>query len=153
MKNAVTRRIDRYRIREERAVDTAVIKYYRNLLKTGFQNAGSLETPSLLLETIGEGRVCGSAGDYMRLFISITNGRIDRMKYLCTCDPTANVAVETLCNLAKDKSLKEAQAITEDSVLQMIGGSSGDLRSKARGLIDMLNEGLAKYQMRNQSHP
>ena len=127
-------------------MDTAVIKYYRNLLKKGFQNAGSLETPSLLLETIGDGRVCGSAGDYMRLFINITNGRIDRMKYLCTCDPTANVAVEILCNLLKGKRLEETETITEDSFFQAVGSRSESLREKANGLLELLNRGLAQYQ-------
>ena len=131
-------------------MDEAVIKHYRRLLKTGFENAGSVENPSVFLESVGDGRVCGHAGSYMHIFINIVNGRVDRMKYLCTCDPTVNVAVETLCTLAKGKSLDEAQAITEDSLLQIIGSRSEDLRSKARGLLDLMNHGLTQYQMRDQ---
>jgi NifU-like protein involved in Fe-S cluster formation len=129
-------------------VDEAVIKYYRNLLRTGFKHAGSFNNPSVFLESVGEGRVCGRAGDYMRIFITVTNGRIDDIKYLCTCDPTANVAVEILCSLMKDKSLDEVQALTEDSILQAFGTESEDLRKKAKDLLEFLNEGLAKYQVK-----
>ncbi|HYB67005.1 MAG TPA: iron-sulfur cluster assembly scaffold protein [Candidatus Acidoferrales bacterium] len=127
-------------------MDTAVIKYYRSLLKTGFQNAGSLEAPSILLETFGDGRVCGSAGDYMRIFINISDDKIEGIKYLCTCDPAANVAVETICNLTKGKSLTDVQAITEDSVLQAVGTNGENFRDKARALLELLNKGLSQYK-------
>ena len=129
-------------------MDEAVIKYYRKLLKTGFENAGSFDNPSVFLESVGEGRVCGHAGDYMHVFINVVNGRIDGIKYLCNCDPTANVAVEVLCNLAKGKRLDEAQAITEDSMLQTVGTGSEELRNKARGLLELLNQGLTQYQIK-----
>jgi NifU-like protein involved in Fe-S cluster formation len=128
-------------------VDEAVIKYYRKLLRTGFEHAGSLDNPSVSLESVGDGRICGH-GDYMHIFINVANGRIDGIRYLCTCDPAANVAVEILCALAKGKRLEEAQAITEDLFLQAFGTGSEDLRKKAKGLLELLNEGLAKYQIK-----
>ena len=130
-------------------MDEAVIKYYRKLLRTGFQNTGSFDAPSLFLESVGDGRVCGHAGDYMHIYINVINGKIDGIKYLCTCDPTANVAVETLCNLAKGKSIDEVQAITEDSLLQTVGSRGEDLRNKARGLLELLNQGLREFQIEN----
>jgi len=129
-------------------VDEAVIKYYRKLLRTGFEYAGSFDNPSVFLETVGDGRICGRAGDYMHIFIKITNGRIDGIKYLCTCDPTANVAVEILCALAKGKTLEETQAMTEDSLLQTLGTESEDFRKKAKGLLELLNKGLTQYQIK-----
>jgi NifU-like protein involved in Fe-S cluster formation len=128
-------------------VDEAVIKYYRKLLRTGFEHAGSFDNPSVFLESVGDGRICGH-GDYMHIFINITNGTIDSIRYLCTCDPTANVAVEILCALAKGKRLEEAQAITEDSVLQTFGTGSEDLRKKAKALLELLNKGLTQYQIK-----
>ena len=128
-------------------MDEAVIKFYRKLLRAGFGHAGSLDNPSVFLELIGDGRVCG-AGDYLRMFVNVSNGRIDDIKYLCRCDPTANVAVEILCNLAKGKRLDEAQAITEESILQAVGTRSEDLRTKARGLLEFLNNGVTRYQLR-----
>ena len=130
-------------------MDEAVIKYYRKLLRTGFQNTGSFDAPSVFLESVGDGRVCGHAGDYMHIYINVINGKIDGIKYLCTCDPTANVAVEVLCNLAKGKSIDEVQAITEDSLLQTVGSRGEDLRNKARGLLELLNQGLREFQIQN----
>jgi len=123
-------------------VDEAVIKHYRRLLRTGFENAGSFDNPSVFLEAVGDGRVCGHAGDYMHIFINVLNDRIDDMKYLCTCDPAANVAVEMLCTLAKGKRLDEARAITEDSLLQRVGSTSEELRNKTRALLELFNNGL-----------
>ena len=129
-------------------MDQVVIKYYRKLLKTGFQNAGSFDSPSIFLESIGDGRVCGHAGDYMHIFINVIDGRIDDIKYLCTCDPTANVAIEVLCILVKGKRLDEAQAITENSFMQAVGSRGEVLRTKAQGLLELLNRGLTQYQRR-----
>ncbi len=96
-------------------MDEAVIKYYRRLLRTGFEHAGSFDNPSIFLDSVGEGlRFCGRPSDYMHIFINVSNGRIDSIKYLCNCDPAANVAVEILCTLAKGKTLEEVAAMTED---------------------------------------
>ena len=126
-------------------MDEGVIKYYRKLLRTGFEHAGSFDNPSIFLDSAGEGRVCG-AHEYMHIFISVSNGRIDGIKYLCTCDPTANVAVEILCTLLKGKKLEEVEAITEDSFFQAVGSRSEEMREKAKGLLELLNRGLARYQ-------
>jgi NifU-like protein involved in Fe-S cluster formation len=127
-------------------VDEAVVKHYRKLLRSGFEHVGSFDNPSVFLESRGKGGVCGRAADYMHVFISIRDDRIDEIKYLCTCDPTANVAVEILCTLAKGKGLDEVQAITEDALLQTIGTRSEDVRKKAGSLLDLLNRGLNQYQ-------
>jgi NifU-like protein involved in Fe-S cluster formation len=129
-------------------MDEAVIKYYRTLLKTGFENAGSLDNPSIFLDSVGESIVyCGGAlGDYVHLFINVENGTVNTIKYLCVCDPTANVAVEILCNLLKGKTLEEAAAVTEELFLQAVGSRSEDLRKKATGLLELLNRGISRYQ-------
>jgi hypothetical protein len=56
-------------------MDETVIKYYRMLLKTGFKNAGSLDNPSIFLDSIGEGiSICGVVGDYINIFINVRDG-------------------------------------------------------------------------------
>jgi hypothetical protein len=53
-------------------MDAAVIKYYRRLLRTGFEHAGSLENPSIFLDTINENiTVCGNAGNYLHLYLNV----------------------------------------------------------------------------------
>ena len=66
---------------------------YRKLLRTGFEHAGSFENASIFLDTVGEKvRICGSTSDFMQLYINVVNNTIDDIKYMCVCDPTANVA-------------------------------------------------------------
>lgn len=128
-------------------MDEAVIKYYRRLLRDGFEHAGSLQHPSIFLDSIGEGiRVCGRATGHMHIFINVSNKTIDDIKYLCSCDPTANVAVEVLCDLVKGKTLEEAASTPGDSFLQVVGSSSEELREKAKRLLELLNRGLTRYQ-------
>jgi NifU-like protein involved in Fe-S cluster formation len=74
------------------------------------------------------------------------NDTVEDIKYLCMCDPTANVAVEILCSLVKGKTFEEVELITEDSFTGVIGGNSEDLLKRAKGLLDLLNIGIQRYQ-------
>ena len=130
-------------------MDELIIKYYRNLCKTGFKYAGSLEEPSIFLDTVGERiRICARASQaYLHIYINIRNGIIDDIKYLCTCDPTANVAIEVFCTLVKGKTLREAKTLTEASFSRALGSTEQDFLKKARGIIELLHRGLGHYQI------
>ena len=94
-------------------MDEGVIKYYRRLLRTGFEYAGSIENATIFLDSVTEEIVhCGNVGNYMQLYIHVSDNIIDDIKYTCSCDPAANVAVEILCALVKGKTLEEAAAVT-----------------------------------------
>ena len=89
-------------------MDEAVIKYYRRLLKEEFPNSGAMERPFIFVEAVGEHMInCGNTGNYMQLYLRVIDHRIDDIKYLCSCEPVANVAVEVLCTLVKGKALDE----------------------------------------------
>lgn len=124
-------------------MDQAVIKYYRQLLKTGFRHNGSLEKPSIFLDTVSENiPICGNIGDYLHLYVNISEDLIVEIKYLCTCDPTSNVAIEIFCELVEGKTIEEFKTIREDAFDAYIEPLSDDLRKKARGLIDLLERGI-----------
>jgi NifU-like protein involved in Fe-S cluster formation len=130
-------------------VDEAVIKYYRRLLKTGFEHAGSFENASIFVEAVGEKMIdCGNTGNYMQLYINVVDNRIRDIKYLCSCEPTANVAVEVLCTLVKGKMLDEAAGLTEQAFYQFLGSEGEELRTKVRGVLELLNEGITLYKTR-----
>jgi NifU-like protein involved in Fe-S cluster formation len=127
-------------------MDEAVIKYYRRLLKDDFPNAGALEHPSVFMEAIGTKMIdCGNTGNYMQLYLQVVDRRIADIKYLCACEPVANVAVEVLCTLLKGKTLDEAAGLTEEPFYQFLGCRDEELRKKVRGLLELLNEGIARY--------
>jgi NifU-like protein involved in Fe-S cluster formation len=128
-------------------MDAAVIQTYRRLLKTGFEHAGSLEDPSIFLDTVRQNiPICGYAGDYLQIYIQVRDGVIDDIRYLCNCDPTTNVAVEILCELMKGKPLETAKAITTELFVQALGSRSEDLRKKAEGLLMLLRGGINQYE-------
>jgi NifU-like protein involved in Fe-S cluster formation len=129
-------------------MEEQIIKIYRKLLRNGFDNSGSWENPTIFLDSVGENiPVCGHVGqDYMHLYINIVDGKIDDIKYLCTCDPTANVAVEVLCGLVNGKTLAEVEAINEEAFIRIIGCQGEDLMKRIRGLLKLLNRGLDKYK-------
>lgn len=125
-------------------MDEAVIQCYRRLLKEDFPNAGSIETPSIFVEAIGERMIhCGNTGNYMQLYLRVADNRIADIRYLCACEPVANVAVEVLCTLVKGRTLEEAAALTEEPFYRFLGSRDEELRKKVRGLLELLNEGIA----------
>jgi NifU-like protein involved in Fe-S cluster formation len=126
-------------------MDKAVIKHYRRLLTEDFPNAGALDHPSVFVEAIGEGLIdCGNTGNYMQLYLQVADRRIADIKYLCSCEPVANVAVEALCTLVKGKTLDEAAALTEEPFHRFLGSRDEQLRKKVRGLLRLLNKGIAR---------
>jgi NifU-like protein involved in Fe-S cluster formation len=129
-------------------MDELVVKYYRRLCKTGFEHTGSLENPSIFLDTVGEKiRICSHVSHaYVHIFINVRQGIIEDVKYLCTCDPTANVVVEILCPLIKGKTIKEAEALTEEDFSRALGGGGEEFLKKARGIIELLHRGMTRFK-------
>jgi NifU-like protein involved in Fe-S cluster formation len=128
-------------------MEEAVIKYFRELLKEDFPNAGSFENASIFVEGARQKLIdCGNTGNYMELYFLIEDNRINDIKYLCSCEPTANVAVEVLCTLVKGKTLDEAAGMTEQAFYQFLGSGGKELQIKVRGLLELLNEGITRYK-------
>ena len=127
-------------------MDEPVIKYYRRLLKSGFKHAGLLEDPSVFLDTVNESvPICGHMGDYLHLFIRIRDHRISAMTYLCSCEPTTNVAVEILCGMLPGMPLDEVMLVKEDALLTALGADSEELRKKAGSLLQLVHIGLQRF--------
>jgi NifU-like protein involved in Fe-S cluster formation len=128
-------------------MDEVVIKYYRKLLRTRFEYAGSFENPSIFLDTIGENvSICTHTSDFIHLYINIVDNKIDDIKYMCVCDPTANVAIEILCTLVKGKNLDEVTSVTEQAFLRFLGSEDEELQKKTKGLLELLKRGITRYQ-------
>jgi NifU-like protein involved in Fe-S cluster formation len=127
-------------------MNEAIIKYYRQLLTKDFPNAGELDYPFVFMEAIGQKMIdCGNTGNYMQLYFRVVNEHITVIKYLCSCEPVANVAVEVLCSLVKGMSLKEAAALTEEPFFQLLVTRDDDFRKKVNGLLEILREGIQNY--------
>ena len=129
-------------------MDEAVIKYYRKLLKTGFKYSGTIENASIFLDTTTEKLlICGSTGDFMQLYVNVVNNKIDNIKYMCVCDPTANVAVEIMCDLAMGKTLNEVAVVNEEAFYRLLGSNGEELQKKVKGLLELLKKGVQRYKI------
>jgi len=129
-------------------MDEVLTAKYRKLMETGFRNAGSIDNPSMFIDSKAEGAsICGNgATDFMNIYIKITDGILEDVKYLCSCDPTANVVVETLCDLTRGKTLKEAKSLTKEQFYEAIGSSGGSLARKVWGAIDLINRVIVRFE-------
>lgn len=129
-------------------LDEAVIKYYRKLLRYGFEHMGKCDDPSIFLDSVGENiKVCAQvAHAYIHLYIIVKDSTIDDIKYVCMCDPTSNVAIEVLCSLVKGKSLEEVKKITEEDFSKVVGSKGKDFLKRADGLIKLINRGIERFQ-------
>ena len=127
-------------------MDEAIIKYYRKLLRSGFIHAGTLEAPDIYLDTVAENvQICGNMGDYLNLYIRVIDNKIADIKYLCICDPTANVAIELLCELILNKTFKEINRINADTFSEALESKGEDLKKRAEGLLELLHKGITEY--------
>jgi NifU-like protein involved in Fe-S cluster formation len=129
-------------------MDEILTKKYRQFLQSGFEHTGSIENPSIFLDTRLEGiSICAQASsNYLNIYIDVRDGRITEIKYLCLCDPIANVVVETLCDLVKGMSIDEVKSVTEEAFFQEIGCDSEPLSKKVTGIIELLNRGIQRYE-------
>jgi len=128
-------------------MDEAVIKYYRGLLKNGFQYAGSLENPSIFINSVGENLpICGSLSrDYVHIFIQMEGQQIETIKYLCTCDPTANVIFEILCHLTEGKTIQEIKKIKVEAFSAICGSRQQDFVKRVGNALELLTRGFKRY--------
>jgi NifU-like protein involved in Fe-S cluster formation len=131
-------------------MDEVLAARYRQLVDGGFPNAGSIDNPTMFIDSKAEGvSICGNAGtDYMNIYLKVTSGVIQDIKYLCSCDPAANVVVETLCDLATGKTLSEAKALTKDQFYRAIGTDAGSVTRKVWGAIELLNRVINRFEAR-----
>jgi NifU-like protein involved in Fe-S cluster formation len=135
-------------------MNETIIKKYRTLLTLDFPNSGILEDPSIFVEAVGEKLInCGNTGNYMQLFLKVDGSLITDIRYLCSCEPVANVAVEVFCDLIKGRTLEEAATFNEETIYSVLETRDERLFLKIRGLIEMLNEGFLKYNTPSSKGP
>jgi nitrogen fixation NifU-like protein len=133
-------------------MDDVVVKFYRKLCREGFIHSGELANPDIFLDTVGEKiRICSHVSHaYLHIYINVRDDVIEDIKYLCICDPTANVAVELLCSLVKGKTISEAEALTEEEFSEALGSTSEEFLKRVKGIIELLHRGIDRYKAKNQ---
>jgi NifU-like protein involved in Fe-S cluster formation len=130
---------------------TEVAELYRKMMREGFKNSGSINNPTVFIDSKAEGiSICGQGrSDFMNIYIKASNNVIVDIKYLCNCDPTANVVVEFLCDLVKNMTLQEAKALKKEQFYQALGTSKGSVPQKVWGAIELMSKVIKRYEVAN----
>jgi NifU-like protein involved in Fe-S cluster formation len=130
-------------------MDEKVIQYYRMITREGYKHTGSFDNPSIFLDSAGEKiALCSKTVDsYVHIYINIHNSKIEDIKYLCTCRPTANVVAEIFCSLIKDWTIEEAEALTEDDFSAALDTNEEEFLTSAQAIIKLLQRGLERYNV------
>jgi NifU-like protein involved in Fe-S cluster formation len=81
----------------------------------------------------------------MKIYLKIHAGIITDMRYLCLCDPTANVAIEILSGMLRNMTINDASKITPDKILRDVGSDGEELASKSSALVELIQKGLTRY--------
>jgi len=80
------------------------------------KNVGEIKNP----DAVGEvGNM--KCGDVMKIYLKVKNGRIQDIKFQTYGCMAAIAASDVLCELAKDKTLKEASRITFEEITKELG--------------------------------
>lgn len=133
-------------------MDEVVIIYYRKLLRVDFENSGRIDGASICIEIVNRrSMLCVNTGDFMQIYINIIDNVIEDIRYICSCEPAANVAIEILCTLTKGKPLREARALTVEDFYRVLGDAGEEFGKKADVLLMLFKEHLKRYESENRA--
>ena len=103
------------------------------------RNLGEIATPD------GFGRVTGPCGDTMEIYLKVRDGKVINASFWTDgCGPSI-ASGSMVTELAKKKSLIEARKITQDDVLDALGGLPEDSLHCALLAANTLKEAIKDY--------
>jgi nitrogen fixation NifU-like protein len=103
------------------------------------RNLGKIQAPD------GFGRVTGPCGDTMEIYLKVRNGKVMNASFWTDgCGPSI-ASGSMVTELARQGSLIEAQEITQDDVLDALGGLPEDSRHCALLAANTLKEAIKDY--------
>jgi len=103
------------------------------------RNLGEIPAPD------GFGRVTGPCGDTMEIYLKVRDGKVINASFWTDgCGPSI-ASGSMVTELAKEKSLVEARKITQDDVLDALGGLPEDSLHCALLAANTLKEAIRDY--------
>jgi nitrogen fixation NifU-like protein len=103
------------------------------------RNMGRMESPD------GAGRITGPCGDTMEIFLKIKEDRIINTMFMTDGCGTSIAAGSMTADLATGKEINEALTISEDVVLDALGGLPEDSKHCALLASNTLKEAIKDY--------
>lgn len=104
---------------EEEQEYAAMVEYGQKVLDHFInpRNVGKIESPDVEV-TVGD----PACGDFIKLYLRVESGRIAEIKFLVQGCVGAISTSSALTELAKGKALSQAMEITDDDVIEYLGG-------------------------------
>lgn len=93
----------------------------------------------------GFGAVTGPCGDTMEIWLKVNNGRISNAAFWTDGCGTTIASGSMATELVKEKSIAEAQKITQDYILNALGGLPEESLHCALLAADTLREAIKDY--------
>jgi len=129
-------------------MDEKVIQFYRKITREGYQYSGSIDNPSIFLDSSGEKiPLCSKAVDsYVNIYIKIIDDIIVEVKYRHVGRPMSNVVAEIFCALLCGKTVQEAVDLTAQDFSDYLGTDDEEYKEASNSMIKLLHIGLDRYQ-------
>jgi nitrogen fixation NifU-like protein len=93
----------------------------------------------------GFGRVTGPCGDTMQIYLKVRDGRIGDAKFITDGCGTSIASGSIVTEMVKGKGIAEARRITQDDVLNALGGLPEESVHCALLAADTLREAVKDY--------
>ena len=103
------------------------------------RNLGDMENAD------GFGRVAGSCGDTMEIWLKVKNGTIASATFMTDGCGTSIASGSIVTELAKGRSVNEARKISQQDVLGALGGLPEESKHCALLAADTLKEAIRDY--------
>ena len=91
----------------------------------------------------------GPSGDLIRLYLKFNNETVENAKFLCYGHTISVVAMSALTILIKGKPLSEVKRITEEDIVNAMGGLPDTKQECAVLAIRTLQKVIAEYEKIN----
>jgi len=103
------------------------------------RNLGEIPTPD------GVGKITGLHGNTMEIYLKVKDGRVMNASFWTDGCGTAIASGSMVTELAKGKSVLEAQKITQQDILDALGGLPEDSFHNALLAANTLKEAIKDY--------
>ena len=128
-------------------MDNKVIQFYRKITREGYQHSGTIENPSIFLDSSGEKiPLCSKSVDsYVNIYIKIKDDFIEEVKYRHVGRPMSNVVAEIFCALLSGRTVAEAADLSGQDFSDHLGTDDEEYIEASNSMIKLLHIGLDRF--------
>ena len=131
---------EEFKLLKEAGYSEKVIKLYRNKV-----NVGLIKKPDVNLA------YTGPCGDTMKLYLKISDdGVVEDAKFQYLGCPGAASSGSAITRIVKGKTLEDAKRITEQDILQELGGLPESKLHCPKLAVTTLQKAITKYEERKR---